>query len=56
MPLSCGIPLGLIIVVAGVLMLFAAKSRKIGIVVMSLGATITLFALLVIVLAANSGM
>ena len=56
MPLSFGIPLGLIIVVVGAILLFATSYRKIALVVLGIGIAITLLTLILIVLAVNSQM
>ena len=56
MPVSFGIPLGLVIVVVGAILFFATRYKKTAKVVMGVGAAITILTLLVIVLALNSQM
>ncbi len=56
MPLSFGIPLGLVIVVVGAILFFATRYKKTAKVVMGVGAAITVLTLLVIVVALNSQM
>jgi hypothetical protein len=56
MPLSFGIPLGLVIVVAGAILFFATRYKKTAKVVMGVGVAVTVLTLLVIVLALNSQM
>jgi len=54
MPLTFFIPLGLIVVAAGVTLLFTRKYKTIGIVMTGLGLAVTLFTIGVIVLAVGS--
>jgi len=56
MPLSFGIPLGLIIVVAGAILFLATNYKKTAKVVLGIGVAVTLLTLLLTVLAANSQM
>lgn len=56
MPFSFAIPLGVIIMIIGTSLFFATSYRKAAKIVLSIGAVVTLFALAVIVLAANSQM
>ena len=56
MPLSFGIPLGLVIAVAGAILFFATNYKKTAKVVLGIGVAVTLVALLLIVLAVNSQM
>lgn len=56
MPFSYGFLLGLFVVIVGVIMLFITKNRKISLAVILVGTAISLFTLLVIILAATSQM
>lgn len=51
MPLSFGIPIGLVIALIGLFLLFVTKSRKISIALIVFGALVAAFTLVVIVLA-----
>ena len=50
MPLSFGIPLGLILFVAGAILFFATNYKKIAKVVLGIGVVVTLLTLILIVL------
>lgn len=56
MTLSFGIPIGLVIGVIGVILLFSTKYKKSAKVVLGVGAVITILTFILIVLAANSQM
>ncbi len=56
MPLSFGIPLGLTIVVVGVILFFATRYKKIAKVVLGIGVAVTFLTLILVVLAVNSQM
>ena len=56
MPLSFGIPLGLIVALAGVFLLFFTRWKRIAKVIVGLGITITLGTVIVIILALDSSM
>jgi len=56
MPLTFGIPVGLVIAAVGAVLLFVTKSKKIALAVIGFGALITLLTLILVVLAANSQM
>jgi hypothetical protein len=56
MPLSFGIPLGVIILVAGTILFFATRYKMIAKAVLGIGVAITLLTLILIVLALNSQM
>ena len=56
MPLSFGIPLGVIMIVAGAIVFFATRYKKIAKVVLGIGVAITLLTLILIVLVLNSQM
>jgi hypothetical protein len=54
MPLSFGVPLGLVVIIAGGILLFATKYKKIAFAVIGIGLAFTLCTLLLVVLAVNS--
>ena len=56
MPVSFGIPLGVVIVLVGTILFFATRYKKTAKVVIGLGAAVTLLTLVLILLAANSQM
>lgn len=56
MPLSFGIPLGLIVAIAGMILFFATRYKKISLAVIVIGVGVTLLTLVLIVLAVNSQM
>ncbi len=56
MPLSFGIPLGLLIVLAGAILFFATKYKKVAKVILIIGMAITLLTLFLILLVVNSPM
>jgi hypothetical protein len=56
MPLSYGIPLGLLILLIGALLSIVSKHKKLAKLVMIAGGALTLLAILLVVLAENSGM
>jgi hypothetical protein len=56
MPLSSGIPLGIIAILIGVVLFFATNSKRLAKMVMGIGVVITLLTLLLIILALNSPM
>ncbi len=56
MPLTFGIPLGLIILVAGTVLYFATRYKKAAKVVIGVGLFVTLLTFILIVLALNSNM
>lgn len=56
MPLSLGIPLGVVIIVAGAILFLATRYKKTAAVVLGVGLAVTILTLVVIVLAANSPM
>jgi len=56
MPLSFGIPLGLLIAVIGALLVFATRYKKTGVAVLGVGVLVTALTLFLIVLAVNSPM
>ncbi len=56
MPLSFGIPLGLVIVVVGAILFFATRHKKTAKVVLGVGVVVTLLTFFLIVLAVNSQM
>ena len=56
MPLSFGLPLGMIILVAGAIMLLATKHKTAAKVILGIGAAVALLTLIVILLAVNSNM
>ncbi len=56
MPLTFGIPLGVIIVVVGAILFFATKQKKIAKVVLGIGVAVTILSFFLIVLAVNSSM
>ncbi len=56
MPLSFGIPLGLVIAVVGTVMFRATTYRRVSLVMIGLGATVVLGTLVMIAMAVNSGM
>ncbi len=56
MPLTYGIPLGLLIVLIGALLSIVSKHKKLARLVMIAGGALTLLVILMVVLAANSGM
>lgn len=56
MPLSFGLPLGLIVLAAGAIMLFATEHKTAARIILGIGAAVTLLTLIVILLAVNSNM
>jgi len=56
MPCSFGLPLGLIVVIVGVILYFATSYKRAAMVVIGVGMVITLLTILLIVLAVNSQM
>ncbi len=56
MPLSFGIPLGIIAILVGVVLFFATHNQRLAKMVMGIGVVMTLLTLLFIVLALNSPM
>lgn len=56
MPLSFGIPLGIIAILVGVVLFFAANNRRLAKTVMGVGVVITLLTLLLIVFVISSPM
>ena len=56
MPFSCGLPLGLIVLVAGAILLLTTKHKTAAKVILGIGAAVALFTLAVIILAVNSDM
>ncbi len=56
MPLSFGIPLGLLIVVVGIILFFATKYKKTAKVVFGVGMAVAILTFILIVLASNSQM
>ncbi len=56
MPLSFGIPLGLVIVVVGAILFFATRYKKTAKVVLGVGVAVTVLTFIAIVLALNSQM
>jgi len=56
MPLSFGVPLGVILAAAGVLLLFATKHKQIGRILLGIGAALILVTLILIMLAAGAQM
>lgn len=56
MPLSFGIPIGLVIAAAGVALYLVTRRNRLALVLVSLGLLIALLALLAVILAASSSM
>ena len=56
MPFSYGIPLGLILAVAGAILFFATRYKRAAKVVLGVGVAITIVVIILIVVAANSPM
>ena len=56
MPLSFGVPLGLIIVMVGAILFFATRHKKTATVVLGIGMAVTVLTFILIVLAVNSQM
>jgi hypothetical protein len=56
MPLSLGIPIGLVIAAAGVALYLLTRRNRLALVLASLGLFIALLSLLFVLLAANSSM
>ena len=56
MPLTFFIPLGLVLVVVGVILFFVTKYKKAAKIVMGIGIAVTILTFLLIVLAVNSQM
>ena len=56
MPLSCGIPLGLTIVVVGAILFFATKNKPLAKVLLGIGLAVMILTFIMIVLAVNSPM
>lgn len=56
MPLSFGVPFGLVIVVMSIILFFATKQKKMAKIMLGVGMTVTLMTLILIVLAVNSQM
>ncbi|HUV62962.1 MAG TPA: hypothetical protein VMW24_03635 [Sedimentisphaerales bacterium] len=56
MPMSVGVPLGLVIVVVGAILFFATRYKKTAKVVLAVGGAVAVLTFILIVLAANSQM
>lgn len=56
MPISFGIPIGLVIALIGLFLLFVTKSRKISIALIVFGGLVAVLTLAVIILASVSNM
>ena len=56
MPLSYGVPLGLVILVFGAILLFVTRYKKMAKIVIGFGGAIAVLTIILIVLAANSNM
>jgi hypothetical protein len=56
LPLSFGIPIGLVIAAAGVALYLVTRRNRLALVLVSLGLLIALLALLAVILAASSSM
>jgi len=56
MPLSFGIPLGLVIVLVGAILFFATKYKKTAKVVFGVGVAVTVLTVILVVLVSNSQM
>ena len=56
MPLSFGIPLGMIGIVVGAILFLATKYKKIAIIVMSAGGVVAVITIILVMLAVSSGM
>jgi len=56
MPLSLGIPLGLLLALAGLVLYFTGKWKRLALSLVSVGIAVLLFSILAIILAVNSSM
>ena len=56
MPVTFGIPLGIVVVVFGAILFFATRYKKIAMVVIGIGAVIAILTFIVVLLAVNSPM
>jgi hypothetical protein len=56
MPLSFGIPLGILVMLIGTVLFYVTKHKRIATVVISIGAFIAAFTLILIVLVLDSSM
>jgi len=56
MPLSFGIPLGVTIILTGVILFFATNNKRLAKMTIGIGVVITLLTLALIILAVNSSM
>ena len=56
MPLSFGIPLGILVILVGAVLLFATNTKRLAKITIGIGVVITLLTLTLIILAVNSPM
>jgi len=56
MPLTCFVPLGLVIALLGLAVYFLSRMKRLALLMISAGLAIALFAVVAVLLAVNSGM
>jgi len=55
-PISCGLPLGLIIALLGLVIYFISRMKRLALLMISAGLAIALFSVVAIILAVSSNM